>query len=461
MCSGRAARSMISTVGGAGRMGRRCRSAVHRRCPKPASASAAMQTIASASNTSESVITAKATSAMSRSARPMAAAPRSSQLTRPCRSRIVVPFCGAFLHTLMVSRMVRNVRGRSVGVSWRLLRRTLEVARPHVRAGGDAVPEAAHAHTNRLASETSPYLLQHAHNPVDWYPWGDEAFERAKAEDKPILLSVGYSACHWCHVMAHESFESERIATIMNLHYVCIKVDREERPDVDALYMDAVQALTNGHGGWPMTVWLTPEGLPFFAGTYFPPEELPGYSMPSFPTLLLRLAQFYKTRRDDVEAQAEEFRNFYAKRGALDLPGLLSLPIAASEVDLSVLTTAERNLGKSFDMTQGGFGGAPKFPPAMELEFLLRMHLRASAVPVRLERIQLAGAKAGAPELTPLAMVTRTLDKMAAGGIYDHLGGGFHRYATDDRWLVPHFEKMLYDNALLSRIYLHAHQVTG
>src|SRR5579883_303175 len=316
-------------------------------------------------------------------------------------------------------------------------------------------------HTNRLASETSPYLLQHAHNPVDWYPWGDEAFERAKAEDKPILLSVGYSACHWCHVMAHESFESERIATIMNLHYVCIKVDREERPDVDALYMDAVQALTNGHGGWPMTVWLTPEGLPFFAGTYFPPEELPGYSMPSFPTLLLRLAQFYKTRRDDVEAQAEEFRNFYAKRGALDLPGLLSLPIAASEVDLSVLTTAERNLGKSFDMTQGGFGGAPKFPPAMELEFLLRMHLRASAVPVRLERIQLAGAKAGAPELTPLAMVTRTLDKMAAGGIYDHLGGGFQRYARDDRWLVPHFEKMLYDNALLSRIYLHAHQVTG
>ncbi len=315
-------------------------------------------------------------------------------------------------------------------------------------------------YTNRLSQETSPYLLQHAHNPVDWYAWGPEAFARAKAEDKPVLLSIGYAACHWCHVMAHESFENERIATIMNLHYVCIKVDREERPDIDALYMDAVQALT-GSGGWPMTVWLTPEGLPFFAGTYFPPEDRPGYAIPAFPTLLLRLAQFYKTRRAEVDAQAEEFRAFYEKRGSLALPGLRNLPIAASEVDLSVLTTAERNLERAFDVTQGGFGGAPKFPPAMELEFLLRMHLRETQHPVRLNRIQLAGTKANAPELTPLSIVTRTLDKMAAGGIYDHLGGGFHRYATDDHWLVPHFEKMLYDNALLARVYLHAYQVTG
>jgi uncharacterized protein YyaL (SSP411 family) len=316
-----------------------------------------------------------------------------------------------------------------------------------------------HRYTNRLIHETSPYLLQHAHNPVDWYPWGAEAFARARAEDKPVLLSVGYTACHWCHVLAHESFENERIATIMNLHYICIKVDREERPDIDTLYMDAVQALT-GSGGWPMTVWLTPEGLPFYAGTYFPPEDRPGMAIPAFPTLLLRLAQFYKTRRADVDAQAEEFRNFYQQRGTLALPGIRQAPIA-SEMDAGLLTTAERNLAKSFDMTQGGFGGAPKFPPTMELEFLLRMHLRATAHSVRMERIQLAGAKANAPELTSLAMVTRTLDRMAAGGIYDHLGGGFHRYATDDHWLVPHFEKMLYDNALLARIYLHAHQVTG
>src|SRR5579875_2181033 len=357
MCSGRAARSMISTVGGAGRMGRRCRSAVHRRCPKPASASAAMQTIASASNTSESVITAKATSAMSRSARPMAAAPRSSQLTRPCRSRIVVPFCGAFLHTLMVSRMVRNVRGRSVGVSWRLLRRTLEVARPHVRAGGDAVPEAAHAHTNRLASETSPYLLQHAHNPVDWYPWGEEAFARARAENKPILLSVGYAACHWCHVMERESFENEQIAAQMNENFVCIKVDREERPDVDAIYMAAVQAMS-GRGGWPMTVFLTPDGRPFFGGTYYPPEDRQG--MPGFPRVLAAVAQAYRERPDDVQKNAEALIEHMANTQAL----------AAQEqgaLSTAQLDRAERALAEQYDARFGGFGGAPKFPPAMAL----------------------------------------------------------------------------------------------
>ena len=313
-------------------------------------------------------------------------------------------------------------------------------------------------YTNRLIHETSPYLLQHAHNPVDWYPWGDEAFARAKTEDKPVLLSVGYSACHWCHVMAHESFENERIAAIMNLNYVCIKVDREERPDIDALYMDAVQALTQ-HGGWPMTVFLTPEGLPFYAGTYFPPEDRHG--MPGFPSLLLRLSQYYKTRRADVDEQAEEFRDFYARRGSLDGARARNAPIAASEVDLSVLTAAERNLTRTFDITQGGFGGAPKFPHAMDLEFLLRLHLREAAHPVQMDRFMTAGSAGAKSDITPLEMVKRTLDKMAAGGIYDQLGGGFHRYSVDDRWLVPHFEKMLYDNALLARIYLHAYQVTG
>ena len=313
-------------------------------------------------------------------------------------------------------------------------------------------------YTNRLIDETSPYLLQHAHNPVDWYPWGPEAFERARAEDKPVLLSVGYSACHWCHVLMHESFENERIATIMNLHYVCIKVDREERPDIDALYMDAVQALTQ-RGGWPMTVFLTPEGLPFFGGTYFPPEDRHG--MPGFPTLLMRLVQFYKTRRVEVDEQAEEFRVFYAQRGTLAIAGTHNLPITPGEVDLSVLTTAVRNLTTAFDLTQGGFGGAPRFPHAMDLEFLLRMHLRETAQPVRMERITALGGQRAMQDLTPLAMVTRSLDKMAAGGIYDQVGGGFHRYSTDAQWLVPHFEKMLYDNALLARTYLHAFQVTG
>jgi uncharacterized protein YyaL (SSP411 family) len=312
---------------------------------------------------------------------------------------------------------------------------------------------AGHRYTNRLIHETSPYLLQHAHNPVDWYPWGDEALQRARAEDKPIVLSVGYAACHWCHVMERESFENERIAAIMNLHYVCIKVDREERPDIDALYMDAVQALT-GQGGWPMTVFLTPQTLPFFAGTYFPPDDR--YGMPGFGTILLRLSQMYRTQRSRIDEQAEEFRRFYAQRGSLTHVTQRIAPIAASEVDLGVLSAAQRGLSRSFDPSAGGFGTAPKFPHVMDLEFLLRMQLREQQIAPRAEVIP--GAR---PEVTPLAIVTSTLDHMATGGIFDHLGGGFHRYTVDDRWQIPHFEKMLYDNALLARIYLHAYQVTG
>ncbi|MBA3823856.1 MAG: thioredoxin domain-containing protein [Ktedonobacterales bacterium] len=316
-----------------------------------------------------------------------------------------------------------------------------------------------HRYTNRLIDETSPYLLQHAHNPVDWYPWGAEALERSRTEDKPILLSVGYSACHWCHVMEHESFENERIATIMNLNFVPIKVDREERPDIDALYMDAVQAMTSGHGGWPMTVFLTPEGLPFYAGTYFPAEDKHG--LPGFDKVLLRMAQYYRTQRTAVNETAEEFRTFYQQRGTLAAVGVRNVPMLASEVDISVLTTAEGKLLRQFDATYGGFGGAPKFPHSLDLDFLLRMHLRAAAQPARAERFPTLGSKASQPDVTALAVVTRTLDRMAAGGIYDHLGGGFHRYSVDDHWLVPHFEKMLYDNALLARTYLHAYQVTG
>ncbi len=328
----------------------------------------------------------------------------------------------------------------------------------HDHSRGEEPVESPARFTNRLIQETSPYLLQHAHNPFDWYPWGPEALARAQAEDRPILLSVGYAACHWCHVMAHESFESERIATMMNLQFVCVKVDREERPDVDALYMEAVQALT-GRGGWPMTVFLTPAGLPFFAGTYFPPEDR--YGMPGFPTLLRRISELYRNRRADVDAQAEEFRAFYEQRASLDSLRARALRVASGEVDTSILEAALRGLKDAFDMTQGGFGGAPKFPHAMDLEFLLRMHLRSQRQAPRPTRVTVLGTAAKQIEMTPLVMVTRTLDKMAAGGIYDHLGGGFHRYAVDDHWLVPHFEKMLYDNALLARVALHTYQVTG
>jgi len=280
---------------------------------------------------------------------------------------------------------------------------------------------------NRLAEETSPYLLQHADNPVDWYPWGDEAFARARAEDKPILLSVGYAACHWCHLMEHESFEDEETARLMNERFVCVKVDREERPDVDGLYMKAVVSLT-GSGGWPMTVFLTPDGRPCWGGTYFPPETR--FGMPSFTQVLLALDEAYRTRRGDLERQANELVGAICRTS--------ERRASTEPLTTGLLTGAVSALRAQFDPVHGGFGGAPKFPPASTLEFLLRMHH-------------------GTGDEGALEMVQVTLDKMAAGGMYDQLGGGFHRYAI---WLVPHFEKMLYDNALLATAYLHAWVVT-
>ncbi|HEX7175005.1 MAG TPA: thioredoxin domain-containing protein [Pyrinomonadaceae bacterium] len=289
----------------------------------------------------------------------------------------------------------------------------------------------AHKHTNRLADETSPYLLQHAHNPVDWYPWGDEAIEKARSENKPILLSIGYSACHWCHVMERESFEDEKIAGLMNEHFVNIKVDREERPDLDQIYMNAVQ-LMQRHGGWPLTVFLSPDLVPFFGGTYFPPEDRHG--MPGFPRILSHLADAYRTRQSEIAEGAAEL---------LDELRRMSMTRESDEpLTVSILDDAARAVAKTFDPRHGGFGGAPKFPAPMTLDFLLRTHRRTRD-----------------PHL--LEIVTHTCRKMAFGGIYDQLGGGFHRYSTDAHWLVPHFEKMLYDNALLSRLYLHAYQATG
>ncbi len=283
---------------------------------------------------------------------------------------------------------------------------------------------------NRLIDETSPYLLQHAHNPVDWYPWGEEALGRAKAEDKPILLSVGYSACHWCHVMERESFEDPRIAEVMNAEFVCIKVDREERPDVDSIYMGAVQAMT-GRGGWPMTVFLTPDGKPFYGGTYYPPEDRHG--IPGFPRVLASIANAYRQERGEVilatERLLQQMRAMAtASRGIEPLTG-------------DVLSSAFAGVVKDFDPTHGGVGLQPKFPQPMTYEFLLRYYLRSG-------------------DVQALQMVGTTLDRMAMGGIYDQIGGGFHRYSTDTYWLVPHFEKMLYDNALLVRLYLHAYQIT-
>jgi uncharacterized protein YyaL (SSP411 family) len=277
---------------------------------------------------------------------------------------------------------------------------------------------------NRLAAETSPYLLQHADNPVDWYAWGDEALERARAEDKPILLSIGYAACHWCHVMEHESFEDPATAELMNDRFVNVKVDREERPDLDAVYMDAVVALT-GHGGWPMTVFLTPEGEPFFGGTYYPPE--PRHGLPSFTQVLEAVSDAYRERRGDVTRQAASLVEAIRVSGQTEP--------SREPLTSGILGEAVRGLRPQFDPQWGGFGGAPKFPPASTLEFLLRRE--------------------------ELDMVRTTLDGMAAGGMYDLVGGGFHRYSVDRRWLVPHFEKMLYDNALLAPAYLHAWVVTG
>lgn len=288
-----------------------------------------------------------------------------------------------------------------------------------------------HRFTNRLIHETSPYLLQHAHNPVDWYAWGEEAFAKARAENKPILLSIGYSACHWCHVMEHESFENEEIAKLMNENFVNIKVDREERPDLDQIYMNAVQMMTH-HGGWPMTVFLTPEGVPYYGGTYFPPEDR--YNIPGFPRVLISVAEAYRQRPDDVAETAQSVVAELRRLGGATESSELLAP--------DLLDTAYSGIIRSFDQNNGGFGGAPKFPPAMTLEFLLQTHHRTN-------------------RQEPLEIASFTCRKMAEGGIYDQLGGGFHRYSTDARWLVPHFEKMLYDNALLSRLYLHHYQLTG
>jgi uncharacterized protein YyaL (SSP411 family)/aryl-alcohol dehydrogenase-like predicted oxidoreductase len=299
------------------------------------------------------------------------------------------------------------------------------------------------AHTNRLIDSTSPYLLQHAHNPVDWYPWGEEALRRAKAEDKPILLSIGYSACHWCHVMERESFEDERIAALMNESFVCVKVDREERPDLDEIYMAATQAMT-GHGGWPMTVFLTPGQQPFFAGTYFPPEDK--YGRPGFATLLRNIAQLWREKKSDLESQAAQLSEHLRQAMRPAAP----LPVGAAELDKAVSQYAA-----DFDPRFGGFGHAPKFPPSTGLLLLLRHHRRVAGR---------AASEVGPGVLDAehtLEMVRRTLDGMARGGMYDQIGGGFCRYSVDERWLVPHFEKMLYDNALLARVYVEAFQTTG
>src|SRR5438067_9942384 len=280
------------------------------------------------------------------------------------------------------------------------------------------MPRRYRTSVNRLAGETSPYLLQHADNPVDWLPWGEEGLARAREQDKPILLSIGYAACHWCHVMAHESFEDEETAALMNERYVCVKVDREERPDVDGIYMDAVVAMT-GQGGWPLTAFLTPDGKPFLGGTYFPPE--PRHGLPSFQQVLLAVSDLYRERPADVARRTQVLVDALEQAAA-------SAP-SAEPLTESLLFQAVHRLEELLDPEWGGFGRAPKFPPASALELLLR---RGAVAPAE-----------------------KTLDEMAAGGMYDLVGGGFHRYSVDERWLVPHFEKMLYDNALLVPAYLH------
>ena len=294
-------------------------------------------------------------------------------------------------------------------------------------------PEIPYKHTNRLSNETSPYLLQHAHNPVDWHPWDQEALKKARDEDKPILLSIGYSACHWCHVMERESFENEAIAALMNRDFINIKVDREERPDLDTIYMSAVQMMT-GQGGWPMTMFLTPEGKPFFGGTYFPPDDR--YGRPGFPKILSAVNDAWKTKRADVEEQGQDLLNSLIESEER-MTGL-----AEAELSTDILDSAYTKIASQFDSQYGGFGSAPKFPQPMNLDFLLRIYARTN-------------------NATALAMVEKTLERMAVGGIYDQLGGGFHRYSVDQIWLAPHFEKMLYDNAQLAQIYCRAYQATG
>jgi len=282
---------------------------------------------------------------------------------------------------------------------------------------------------NRLGNETSPYLLQHAHNPVDWYPWGEEAFAKSREENKPIFLSIGYSACHWCHVMERESFEKDEIAAILNREFVSIKVDREERPDVDSIYMQAVQMMT-GHGGWPMSMFLTSEGVPFYGGTYFPPVDRHG--IPSFRRVLAHVATAYRDKNEDITRAGEEIRD------ALKAPKQIA---EGAEVSDEALHKAALRTAVQFDRINGGFGSAPKFPPAMSLVFLMNEAERTDDPTLR-------------------HIVTFTLRKMANGGMYDQIGGGFHRYSVDAHWLVPHFEKMLYDNALLARVYIRAWQWT-
>ncbi|MBI3408566.1 MAG: thioredoxin domain-containing protein [Planctomycetes bacterium] len=285
--------------------------------------------------------------------------------------------------------------------------------------------------TNRLSHETSPYLRQHSHNPVDWFPWGEEALRKAKELDRPIFLSIGYSACHWCHVMERESFEDPEVGKILNENFISIKVDREERPDLDQIYMTAVQLLTQ-HPGWPMSVFLTPDLKPFYGGTYFPPKD--HYNLPSFKRLLTHLIKVWREQRSVIEDHAGELTGH--------IQSAMALKAGADAVGPEVLRQAAANLRRAFDPQHGGFGGAPKFPHPMDLRLLLRIWHRFD-------------------DEDALSMVRTTLDHMAMGGIYDHLGGGFHRYSTDERWLVPHFEKMLYDNALLCQTYLEAYQATG
>lgn len=284
--------------------------------------------------------------------------------------------------------------------------------------------------TNHLITAKSPYLLQHAHHPVDWYPWGEEAFERARAEDKPVFLSIGYATCHWCHVMAHESFESEEVASLLNRYFISVKVDREERPDVDHVYMSACQALT-GHGGWPLSIFMTPEGKPFFAGTYFPRTGRPGVR--GFVDVLEQIAALWRRERSRLSEAGERIAD------ALQDHALR--PAEACELGLHTLSEGYYQLASSFDSSWGGFGGAPKFPSPHHLTFLLRWFKRSG-------------------DAQALAMVEKTLRSMRAGGIFDQLGGGFHRYSVDERWLVPHFEKMLYDQALTALAYLETFQVT-
>src|SRR5437764_5288638 len=285
---------------------------------------------------------------------------------------------------------------------------------------------------NRLAREQSPYLLQHAHNPVDWFPWGAEAFEKARAEKKPIFLSIGYSTCHWCHVMERESFENERIAELLNRDFVPIKVDREERPDVDRIYMTFVQATTGG-GGWPMSVWLTPDLQPFFGGTYFPPENR--YGHPGFASVLTQVADAWRTQREQIVESARDVVAEIQRRTAV-------APGRASTVDAGVLDSGFYVFRRTFDSQTGGFGGAPKFPRPAVYNFLFRYHARTQ-------------------NREALDMTLLTLREMAKGGMHDQLGGGFHRYSVDERWFVPHFEKMLYDQGQLAISYLEAFQLTG